>query len=152
MGGGAATKGYIWGKSRNPASLRRRNTRSLGAPGGGGKVPKRENARPGVSRVFDRAGGWRGLCRGSARLGLAGLCSKCLLLGGGRLVAALAIHHRARHQAGVLADRLLDLAGDLGILLQELLGVLAALPDALTVVGKPGTRLLHHAGSRAEVD
>ena len=38
----------------------------------------------------------------------------------------------------VLPDRRLDLLGDLGVLAQELLGVLAPLPDALAVEGEPG--------------
>src|SRR4029079_8500998 len=44
-------------------------------------------------------------------------------------------------QAGVLADRELDLRSDVRILLEEDLGVLAALADALTVVGEPRARL-----------
>src|SRR6185503_5783277 len=55
-------------------------------------------------------------------------------------------------QAGVLADRGLDLVGDIGILLEEGFGVLAALADALAVVGEPGARLLDHARLDAEVD
>src|SRR6185437_16866926 len=39
-----------------------------------------------------------------------------------------------------------------GIVLEELLGVLAALPDALAVVGEPRAGLLHHAGLDAEID
>src|SRR5262245_51395343 len=55
-------------------------------------------------------------------------------------------------EAGVLADGGLDLGGDVGIVLEEELGVLAALADALAVVGEPGARLLHHAGLDPEVD
>ena len=42
--------------------------------------------------------------------------------------------------------------GDLGMVAQELLGVLAALADALAVDAVPGARLLHHADLGAEVD
>ena len=52
----------------------------------------------------------------------------------------------------VLPDRGLDLAGDVGIALEEGLGVLAALADALAVVGEPGAGFLDHAGLDAEVD
>src|ERR1700752_4841255 len=55
-------------------------------------------------------------------------------------------------QTGVLAHRRFDLGGDVGILLEEALGVLAALADALAVEREPGARLLHHAGLDAEID
>src|SRR5262249_61459527 len=54
-------------------------------------------------------------------------------------------------QAGVLANGLLDVGGHLRMLLEERLGVLAALADALAVVGEPGPRLLDDAGPRPEV-
>src|SRR5262245_29533026 len=41
-------------------------------------------------------------------------------------------------QAGVLPDRGFDLGGDVGIGLEESFGVLAALSDALAVIGEPG--------------
>src|SRR6266702_1676886 len=44
-------------------------------------------------------------------------------------------------QAGVLADRGLDLDGDVGIGLQERFRVLAALAEALAVIGEPGAGL-----------
>src|SRR5262249_25434356 len=53
-------------------------------------------------------------------------------------------------EAGVLPDRGFDLGGDVGIGLQESLGVLAALSDALAVIGEPGARLLDHARFHAE--
>src|ERR1700733_5432770 len=55
-------------------------------------------------------------------------------------------------QAGILANRALDLAGDVGIVLQELLGVLAPLPEALAFMAEPRARLLDHAGLDAEID
>src|SRR5581483_8799038 len=64
----------------------------------------------------------------------------------------LAGHDLLGDQAGVLADRGLDAVGDVGILLEEDLGVLAALADALAVVGEPGAGFLHHAGLDAEID
>ena len=51
-----------------------------------------------------------------------------------------------------VADGLLDLGRDLGMVAQELLGVLAALADPLRLVGEPGAGLLDHAGLDAEVD
>src|SRR3954452_4516600 len=45
-------------------------------------------------------------------------------------------------EAGVLAERRLDAVGDVGILAQEALGVLASLAEALAVEGEPGARLL----------
>jgi len=47
------------------------------------------------------------------------------------LVAFLARHDRLGDQTGILPHRGFDLGGDVGIVLEELLGVLAALADAL---------------------
>src|SRR5205085_5486263 len=55
-------------------------------------------------------------------------------------------------QAGVLADRGLDLGGHVGVGLQEGFGVLAALAEALAVIGEPGAGLFDHAGLDAEVE
>src|SRR5689334_16186899 len=55
-------------------------------------------------------------------------------------------------QAGALADRFLDLSGDFRVAFEEGFRVLAALPDALAVIGEPGAGLLDHAGLDAEVD
>src|SRR5262249_17762284 len=55
-------------------------------------------------------------------------------------------------QAGVLADGRLDARGDVGIVAQERLGVLAALADALAVVGEPRAGLLHDSCLDAEID
>src|SRR5690606_10875078 len=49
-------------------------------------------------------------------------------------------------------DRLLDGVGDVGVGLEEVAHVLAALADALAVVGEPAARLLDDAGLDAEVD
>src|SRR6202011_4974379 len=59
---------------------------------------------------------------------------------------------RGGQDAGVLADFLLDRLGDFGMFLEVGLGVLAALADALAVVGVPGARFLDDAGLVAEVD
>src|SRR5262249_37730619 len=53
--------------------------------------------------------------------------------------------------AGILPDRGFDLRHHVGVRFQEGLGVLAALADALAVVGEPGTRLLDHTSLDAEV-
>src|ERR1700757_86831 len=55
-------------------------------------------------------------------------------------------------QAGVLADRGLDLGGDVGVGLQERLGVLAALAEALAVIGEPRAGFLYDAGLDAEIE
>src|ERR1700759_1876783 len=53
-------------------------------------------------------------------------------------------------QAGVLADRTLDLAGLLGIGLEDRLGFLAPLPEPLAVIGEPGAGFLDDAGLDGE--
>src|SRR5262252_1251005 len=73
------------------------------------------------------------------------VAGRCLLAGPG-------IHHGTGDEAGVLADCLLDLGRDLRILLQELLGILPALADALAAIGEPGPRLLNDSGLGAEID
>src|ERR1700730_11272330 len=55
-------------------------------------------------------------------------------------------------QAGVLADRHLDLRGHVGIGLQKRLRVLAALAEPLTVIGEPGAGFFHDAGLDAEIE
>src|SRR5262249_45411862 len=67
-------------------------------------------------------------------------------------IRVFAGEYALRDQPGVLADRGLDLCRDIGIGLEEHLGVLASLADALAVVGEPSARLLHHAGFDAEID
>src|SRR5262249_61950021 len=74
-----------------------------------------------------------------------------------RPALVLSLGFPARHdllgdEAGILTDRGLDLLRHVRILLEECLGVLAALTDALAVIGKPGARLLDHAGLDAEID
>src|SRR5947209_19638381 len=54
--------------------------------------------------------------------------------------------------AGVAADRTLDQFADIGMLGKVLLGVLAALADALAVIGEPGTGFLDDPGLDAEID
>src|SRR5690348_2447765 len=61
-------------------------------------------------------------------------------------------HHGVGDEAGIAADGALDRVGDLAIVLEEGLGVLAALADALAVIGEPGAGFLDHAGLDAEVD
>src|SRR3546814_19911312 len=71
-----------------------------------------------------------------------------LVASGLAVVAALA--HRRRHQASILAHLLFDLRGDLRVLLEAGLGVLAALADALAVRGEHGTGLVGYGGLAAE--
>src|SRR5690242_9841436 len=73
-----------------------------------------------------------------------------VLLGGS--LAAPRGHHRIGDEAGIGADRALDRIGDFGIVLEILLGVLAALADALAVIGEPGAGFLDHAGLDTEID
>src|SRR5450432_2788867 len=76
--------------------------------------------------------------------------------GGDRAVAAAARGQgRARDVAldAVVGEDLgLDLLGDVRVVAQELLGVLAALADALALEAEPGARLLDGAALGAEVD
>src|SRR5205814_5941417 len=53
---------------------------------------------------------------------------------------------------GVLADRGLDFLGDVGVRLEKRLGVLAALADALAVVGKPGAGFFDDPGLDPEIE
>src|SRR5438552_1409103 len=73
---------------------------------------------------------------------------------GALAVAAAGVgdHQRVGDLAGVAADRGLDLASDLLVLLEERPRVLAALADALAVIGEPRARLLDHARLDAEID
>ena len=77
------------------------------------------------------------------RLGLAFVLILAALLGCEDLVG---------DDARILADHGLDLGGHVRIGLEEGLCVLAALADALAVVGEPGAGFLHHAGLDAEVE
>src|SRR5512133_3098454 len=49
-------------------------------------------------------------------------------------------------------DLLLDLAGELGVVAEEVAGVLAALAELVAVVGEPGPRLLDEADVHADVE
>src|SRR6266571_5134111 len=55
-------------------------------------------------------------------------------------------------QAGVLADRRLDLRGHVRVGLEERFCVLAALAEPLAVIGEPGAGFLDDAGLDAEVE
>src|SRR6202789_4575246 len=55
-------------------------------------------------------------------------------------------------QPGILADRGLDLGGDVGVLGEEILGGLAPLADALAAIRHPGAGLLHDPGLDTEVE
>src|SRR5262245_58197261 len=68
------------------------------------------------------------------------------------LVFALARYDRLRDQAGILAHGSFDFAGDVRVLFQKLLGILAALTDPLAVIREPGAGFLNHAGLDAEID
>ena len=67
-----------------------------------------------------------------------------LAFGAGAVVGVLArrIGDLGRDQAGIGPDGLLDGRGDIGILLQEGLGVLTPLPDALAIIRVPGAGFL----------
>src|SRR5580698_10865197 len=54
--------------------------------------------------------------------------------------------------AGILPDRHFDFCRDVGIGLEEAFGVLAALADALAVIGEPGAGFFDDAGLDAEID
>src|SRR5271156_4284015 len=54
--------------------------------------------------------------------------------------------------AGILPDRRFDFCRDVGIGLEERFRVLAALTDALTVIGEPGAGFFDDAGLDAEID
>src|SRR5277367_1040591 len=74
---------------------------------------------------------------------------RVVVLGG---VGRLAGRNLFRDHAGVLPDRRFDFFRDIGIGFHEGFGVLAALADALAVVGEPGAGLFHDAGLDAEID
>ena len=68
------------------------------------------------------------------------------------LIACLPRHDRFGDQASILAYGGFDLVGDVGIFLEELLGVFTTLTDALAVIGKPGAGFLDDVGLDAKVD
>src|SRR5918994_6790748 len=49
-------------------------------------------------------------------------------------------------------DLLLDLAGELGVVAEEVAGVLAALAELVAVVGEPGPRLLDEADVHTDIE
>src|SRR5690348_17262396 len=61
-------------------------------------------------------------------------------------------YHGVRHDARLLAHLDLDRISHLGMIPQELLGVLPPLPDPLAVVAEPRSGFLHHARLHAEID
>ena len=67
-------------------------------------------------------------------------------------MAVLAGENPLGNETGVLPDRRFDLGRDIGIGLEKAFGVLAALADALAVIGEPGAGFFHHAGLDAEID
>src|SRR5215469_18299143 len=69
----------------------------------------------------------------------------------GRTAFGARRQHGIGDQTGVGADRLLDLGGGLGVILEILLGVLAALADALAIIGEIRAGFLDHAGLHAEI-
>ena len=68
------------------------------------------------------------------------------------LITCLPRHDRFGDQASILAYSGFDLVGDVGIFLEELLGIFATLTDALAVIGKPGAGFLDHVRLDAKVD
>src|SRR5689334_1082273 len=77
-------------------------------------------------------------------------------VGAGAAVDGSGHRIRLRFPAGMNTQRLtdfrLDLGGDVLVLLEELLGVLAALPDALGLVAEPGARLFHDVVVHRQVE
>src|SRR5690606_35590884 len=73
------------------------------------------------------------------------LAERLLGLGGGLLGSVLADAERAQ-------DLLLDLSGEVRVVLEELAGVLLALAQLVSLVGEPGAGLADHAVLDAEVD
>src|SRR5205085_660011 len=55
-------------------------------------------------------------------------------------------------EPGIGADRRFDRLGDIGILLEEILGVLASLADPLAVIGVPRARFFDDASGDAKID
>src|SRR5208283_2228748 len=88
----------------------------------------RAQARPGWGREESRAGLARSAFRRVVVLGGCGFLTGKNFLG---------------DEAGVLPDRRFDFSRNIGIGLEESFGVLAALADALAVVGEPGAGFLH---------
>src|SRR5271166_4093630 len=68
------------------------------------------------------------------------------------LIAIGSIKDARGDQPGIRPDFTLYGFGDLGVILQVGLRVLPALPDALTVLGIPGARLLDDVGFHAKID
>src|SRR5580700_8118129 len=96
------------------------------------------------------------LCGCKTNAGLANAGAKprsafrrVVVLGG---FALLASENLLGDDAGILPDRHFDFGRDIGIGLEEAFGVLAALADALAVIGEPGAGFLHDAGLDAEID
>src|SRR5256885_2164564 len=82
-------------------------------------------------------------------------------LGGGRGCASrcgAALDHEVERRAGLavdaggLADALVDRDHQLGVVEQELLGLLLALPELLALIRVPGAGLLHDPVVDADVD
>src|SRR3546814_13068732 len=80
----------------------------------------------------------------------AGSSSGRLGLVASGLAVVAALDHRRRHQASIPADLLFELRGDLRVLLEEGLGVLARLDEALALEEQPGARLVDDVGLHAE--
>src|SRR4051794_38308375 len=82
--------------------------------------------------------------------------SRSVAQGDGLLVGRVGTERRGVGRAGVepdlLADPLVDLDHELGVLAEELLGLLPALAQLLALVRVPGTRLLHEAEVDADVE
>src|SRR5437764_946981 len=62
------------------------------------------------------------------------------------------IRVQARADAELLLDLLLDLVGGVGVVAQEVAGILLALPELVALVGVPGPGLPHDPLLHAQVD
>src|SRR5215217_2542433 len=87
--------------------------------------------------------------RRSIRTGVPGSGLCCIIC---RSISDIVGLQRIYQQTGVLADLALDLGRNLGIVLQEALGVLATLAEALAVIREPSARLFDHVGLHPKID
>src|SRR5206468_3403515 len=78
-------------------------------------------------------------------------CRNCRRLLGHRR-GRLRSHRLRPHQPQQLPQFDVDLASDIGVVFQELLGVLPALPDSLALVAEPRPALLDEVIRHSEID
>src|SRR5579875_3136463 len=117
-------------------------------PGGTGPVgPVGRRGPVGPARPAHPGCGWAG-GRGGAGGGSPARSGGAL----GAVRRRASIRVRPRPDTELLLDLLLDLAGEAGIVAQEVAGVLLALAELVALVGVPGPGLAHDPMLDAEVD